>query len=110
MTPGKGYAVNVPALRTYGKNLSFYEDEAAAFGRLVDQADVTNESWGLIGLAVKGQYTDKLRELRELLDTMSKGVQTFSDKINTAGDIYHGAEDDAKMNFGKHEAQIDGPR
>lgn len=110
MTSGKGYTVNVPALRTYSKNLGFYEEEADAFGRLVDQADVTNESWGLIGLAVKGQYTDKLQELRDLLDTMKQGVQTFSDKINTAATIYQGAEDDATMNFGKHEAHIDGPR
>lgn len=110
MTSGKGYQVDIPALRTYSKNLGFYEEEADAFGRLVDQADVTNESWGLIGLAVKEQYTDKLRELRELLDTMKQGVQTFSDKINAAATIYQGAEDDAKMSFGQHEALIDGPR
>lgn len=80
------------------------------FGRLVDQADVTNESWGLIGLAVKQHYTDKLAELRELLETMKTGVETFSEKLNAAAESCRGNEDDAKTNFGRHAAEMDGPR
>ncbi|RZQ64164.1 type VII secretion target [Amycolatopsis suaedae] len=109
-TTGDGHKVNVEALTKYATDLGYYKTEADKFGALVDKADVTNESWGLIGLAVKDTYTGKLAELRELLGLMKTGVDAFSDKLNKAASIYKGFDDDAKMVFGKYEATIDGPR
>lgn len=107
---GQGYGVDIPALQNYAKNLDYYNGEADKFGGLVDQADVTNESWGLIGLAVKQTYTDKLADLRDLLQQMKEGVDALTEKLGTAAAIYQGNEDDAAMTFGKHEAEVDGPR
>lgn len=108
--PGKGYAVDTAALKTYSNNLSYYSSEADKFGALIDQADVTNEAWGIIGSHYKQDYTSKLAELRELLNEMREGVETLVDKISTAAKIYDGMEDDASMTFGRHQAEIDGPR
>ena len=111
-TPGAGggHKVDTQALTTYASDLGHYKDEAGKFGDLVDQADVTDKSWGLIGLAVKQTYTDKLTELRELLELMKTGVDAFSGKLDQAAAIYNGYEDDTKMFFGKYETTIDGPR
>ncbi|MGO1057176.1 hypothetical protein [Crossiella sp. CA198] len=107
--PGK-VKVNVPALTNYAKQLEYYSSEADKFGRLVDQADVTNEAWGVMGAFAKGAYTDRLGELRELLAAMKEGVADLSGKLLDTAAIYKGAEDDAVIKFGKHEAKIDGPR
>ena len=107
---GGGHKVNTQALTTYAKTLGHYKEEAGKFGDLVDQADVTDKSWGLIGLAVKQTYTGKLNELNELLELMKTGVDAFSGKLDQAASIYRGFEDDTKMYFGKYEATIDGPR
>lgn len=104
-----GYGVDIPALKTYANNLDFYNSEADKFGGLVDQADVSNESWGLIGLYCKQFYTEKLAELRDLMGEMKEGVDSLSEKITTAASIYDGMEADATMTFGAHEAEVDGP-
>lgn len=109
MGGGQGYGVNTAELNTYANNLSYYTSEADKFGHLVDQADVSNESWGLIGLYCKQFYTEKLAELRDLLGEMKEGVDSLSDKITTAAKIYDGMEADATMTFGAHEAEVDGP-
>ncbi|MBB4686484.1 type VII secretion target [Amycolatopsis jiangsuensis] len=105
-----GHTVDVPALRTYASTLENYKTEAGKFGNLVNQADVTDKSWGLIGLAVKQTYTSKLDELRELLEAMKSGVDAFSAKMNQAAEIYDGHEQDTVMTLGKFDAKIDGPR
>lgn len=108
--PGTGHTVNTKALHQYAQDLGAYKTEADEFGKLIDQADVTDESWGLIGLAVKQTYTDKLTELRDLLDRMREGVDAFTDKIDRAAEIYDGHEKDATIKLGKYQAEIDGPR
>lgn len=106
---GGGHKVDVGELETYTKNLSYYSSEADKFGRLVDQADVSNESWGVIGLFCKQSYTDKLTELRDLLAEMKEGVETLTDKLSTAAQVYKGMEEDTAMTFGRHKTTIDGP-
>lgn len=108
--PGKGHAVDTAALKTYAQNLSYYTSEADKLGSLIDQSDVTNEAWGVIGSHYKQDYTSKLAELRDLLGEMKEGVETLVDKISTAAKIYDGLENDASMKFGQHQAHIDGPR
>ncbi|EME60487.1 hypothetical protein [Amycolatopsis decaplanina] len=108
--PGAGgHAVKTQALTDYANKLGYYKEEAGKFGGLVDQADVTDKSWGLIGLAVKQTYTGKLADLRELLELMKTGVDAFSGKMTQAASIYNGFENDATITLGKYEAKIDGP-
>lgn len=105
-----GYGVDVPALKTYAGNLDFYTSEADKFGKLVDQSEVPEKAWGLVGLHAKGTYTEKLHELEELLATMKKGVESFTTKLNTAAKVYEGMENDTSISFGGHSATVDGPR
>ncbi|TCO58287.1 hypothetical protein [Actinocrispum wychmicini] len=110
MTNPDHVAVDVQALTAYAKQLDYYETEADKFGRLVDTADVTNEAWGVVGIWAKKGYTDRLAELRSLMDEMKDGVQALSAKVAESANIYQGNEDDKVIMFGSHEAMIDGPR
>src|SRR5690606_26769973 len=67
---GNGYNVDIPALKTYANNLSFYTSEADKFGTLIDQAEVPEKAWGLVGLFAKQTYSEKLKELEDLLGQM----------------------------------------
>ncbi len=110
MTEGDGYQVDVAALTSYANQLGYYESEADKFTRLVDQADVSNEAWGVVGIWAKQSYTERLADLRSLLADMKEGVETLTTKIRDSAAVYQGTEDDAVMTFGKHQATIDGPR
>ncbi|MEW2499394.1 hypothetical protein ACQPXB_03915 [Amycolatopsis sp. CA-161197] len=102
--------VDPQILKTYASStLPHYKDETTKFGNLVNQADVTDKSWGLIGLAVKQTYTSKLDDLRQMLELMKTGVDTLGGKMNQAAEIYDGHEKDTVMTFGKFKANIDGP-
>jgi hypothetical protein len=102
--------VDVAALTNYARQLGYYEGEADKFGNLIDQADVTNEAWGLIGVWAKKDYTDKLGELRDLLAEMKEGVETLTSKMTDTAEVYQGNEDDTTIYFGRHQAYLDGPR
>jgi hypothetical protein len=105
----EGIHVDVSALTAYAKQLGFYESEADKFSGLVDQADVTNEAWGVMGAKAKQSYTDRLAELRSLMADMKQGVESLTAKISETATIYAGKEEDAVIRFGQHEAMIDGP-
>jgi hypothetical protein len=110
MTPPDGIQVDVPALTNYAGQLGFYGTEADKFGTLVDQADVTDEAWGVVGIWAKKSYTDRLEELRSLLAEMKEGVETLTTKISDTAAVYQGQEEDTVIRFGQHEAMIDGPK
>lgn len=106
---GNDIGVEVEELKGYTKTLDFYGTEATKFGELVDKAaGVGNESWGLIGLAVKDQYTTKLDELRELLGDLQEAIGALGDKVTEAATVYESAEQDHVIMFGEHEAEVDG--
>lgn len=102
--------VDVPALTNYARQLGYYQSEADKFGNLIDQADVTNEAWGVMGVWAKQSYTDRLTELRDLLTAMKEGVDALTTKISDTAAVYQGQEDDTVIRFGQHQAMIDGPR
>ncbi|OLR94353.1 hypothetical protein [Actinokineospora bangkokensis] len=110
MTTPDHIDVDISALQSYSGQLGYYQSEADGFGRLIDVADVSGEAWGVMGAFAKGQYTEKLTELRSLLEEMKSGVEALSTKISDTAATYQGTEDDAVMRFGAHEAVIDGPR
>ena len=110
MTNPDGTHVDLSALTSYSSQLGYYSSEADRFGAVIDQADVTNEAWGLIGIWAKQSYTDRLTELRSLLAQMKEGVGELTTKVTDSVAVYQGNEDDKVIEFGQYEANIDGPR
>jgi hypothetical protein len=105
----EGLHVDVAALTAYAGQLGFYETETDKFSRLVDQADVTDEAWGVMGAWAKQSYADRLDELRSLMADMKQGVASLATKISDTAAVYAGEEEDTVIRFGEHEAMIDGP-
>lgn len=103
----KGFTVQINALRGYGDNLDDFKSQADTFTELVDKADVTDEAWGVVGLATKGSYTEALAELNDLLSRMKDGLSATADKIRKAADIYEGNDKEGALQLGKHEGEID---
>lgn len=91
-----GHAVVVPALRQYAQNLQGDTVIPGEVAGLVRQADVGDESWGLVGLVVKGTYTGMLTDLQDLLLQMSTGLTAASEKMTAAANAYQQHEDDSK--------------
>jgi hypothetical protein len=106
----EGTQVVIEALTAYARQLGYYAGEADRFGSVVDEADVTNEAWGVVGGWAKTSYTERLGELRSLLVDMKEGVESLTEKLNQTAAIYQGAEEDQVIRFGEHEAMIDGPK
>jgi hypothetical protein len=102
--------VVIEALMAYARQLGYYAAEADRFGGVVDEADVTNEAWGVVGRWAKTSYADRLGELRSLLVDMREGVESLTEKLNQTAAVYQGAEEDQVIRFGEHEAMIDGPK
>ncbi|MBE1465022.1 hypothetical protein [Kibdelosporangium phytohabitans] len=110
MTTGGSSQVDIPALENYATQLGYYQAESGKFSELVNRADVTNDAWGIVGVWAKQSYTDRLAELRALMEQMRQGVDALTEKVTLSAAIYRGNEKDQAMRFGKHEAVIDGPR
>ncbi|RSN56991.1 hypothetical protein DMH01_26335 [Amycolatopsis sp. WAC 04182] len=91
---GEGHAVVISALRTYSGELAQDVRVPAEVGRLVQQSDVGDESWGVVGLFVKNEYTGMLTDLQDLLIEMSAGLTAASEKLGNAATIYERNEED----------------
>lgn len=102
-----GFKVEVAALRDYRNALEDFKTQADTFTDLVDRADVGDESWGLVGLATKGSYTDALAELQGLLDQMKEGLSNTGDKFSSAADLYEGNDDQGSVQLGGYSVEID---
>ena len=103
----QGIQVDISALSAYARQLGYYDQEADKFGDLVDAADVTNEAWGVVGVFAKQGYTDRLAELRSLLNDMKDGVDALVTKVNQSAEMYQGIEEAGVIRFGRHEAEIE---
>lgn len=90
----EGHAVVISALRTYSGKLAEDVRVPNEIGGLVRQADVGDESWGVVGLFVKHEYTEMLTDLQDLLIEMSAGLTAASEKLGKAADVYQQNEDD----------------
>ncbi|MGH3761759.1 hypothetical protein [Actinophytocola sp.] len=91
--PDGGFEVNVGGVRDYSGKLADDKALVSEVDGLVSQADVGNESWGIVGLFVHGKYTEMLGDLKSLLGEMSDGLQAGSDKMTECADIYQQVED-----------------
>lgn len=94
-----GFNVSVPGVRTYSGALAKDKDLVAEVKGLVSQSDVGNESWGIVGIFVHGKYTEMLGDLNSLLDDMSEGLQSGSDKMTETADMYQSIEDNIAKVF-----------
>lgn len=102
-----GIQVDIAALSAYAGQLGYYEQEAERFGGVIDTADVTNEAWGVVGIWAKQGYTERLAELRSLLDDMKSGVDALITKVNQSAEMYQGTEEAGVVRFGQHQAEIE---
>jgi hypothetical protein len=92
-----GYTLDPEDLRAYAGKLTAKKSVVGEIDGLVGQADVGDESWGLVGLFVKQKYTDMLGDLTDLLKDMQDGLQSGADKFTGAAAGYDAKEDEAKQ-------------
>jgi arginine decarboxylase-like protein len=97
--PDGGFNVSVAGVRDYSGALAQDKDLVSEVDGLVSQADVGNESWGIVGLFVHGKYTEMLGDLHSLLGDMSDGLQSGSDKMTETADLYQSIEDNIAKAF-----------
>lgn len=93
---GEGHAVVVDALRKYSGKLGGDVQVPTELAQLTRQADVGNESWGVVGVFVKGKYTDMLGDLQDMFIEMSNGLTAASEKLGGAATAYEQNEHNAK--------------
>ena len=87
-----GFNVDPGGLDGYSGKLSGDKNLVSEVKGLVAQSDVGNESWGLVGLAVKSSYTGMLGDLNSLLDEMNDGLATGAQKMTECADAYREVE------------------
>ncbi|SFQ63202.1 Excreted virulence factor EspC, type VII ESX diderm [Amycolatopsis arida] len=103
----EGYRVELEALRRYSRDLAGNKTAVNRVSGLVGQADVGNESWGVVGLFVKERYTDMLTDLKELLTEVETGLQSASDKIGKAAEMYQEADERHRKALAKIVEEFD---
>ncbi|ACU95461.1 type VII secretion target [Saccharomonospora viridis] len=102
-----GFTVDSDELRRYGDKLAGHKDTAGQIASLLDQADVGDKSWGVVGLIVKEQYTELLSDLRETFTMLQEGLQSGSDKFKAAADGYQQNEEAMKQLLDGLKIEID---
>ncbi|OZM74866.1 hypothetical protein CFN78_01230 [Amycolatopsis antarctica] len=102
-----GYQVDTSRLYAYSDLLAENKTAVAGVKDKVGQADVGDESWGIVGIFVKHMYTDMLGDLNDLLKQMEDGLQSASDKVRTAGEFYDSTENDNCRNWNEVMGQLE---
>jgi len=102
-----GYAVDIAALTKYSEDLKSNKESVAQVTGKVDEADVGDESWGIVGLFVKHKYTDMLGDLKDLLKEMEDGLGSASEKIGSAAKAYQEQDDQHKQSLSDIVKQLD---
>lgn len=91
-----GYRVTPEHLDGYSRKLSGHMSAVDGVKGLVGEADVSDESWGVVGLVVKQRYTDMLSDFESLLDDLRNGLQSGSEKMKDAAERYRTAEQESR--------------
>ncbi len=89
-----GFFINPEVIDKYSQKLADNKSSVNHVRDLVAQADVSDESWGVVGLFVKQSYTEMLGDFKDLLKEMSDGLQSASEKMMTAAKAYREAEEE----------------
>lgn len=88
-----GFDVSPQELRTFASKLDGHRGTAAAIAGLVAAADVSDRSWGVVGLVVKSEYTRMLGDLNELFTALQEGLRSGSEKFTGAAQDYSEQEE-----------------
>ncbi|SFB30840.1 hypothetical protein SAMN05216266_10817 [Amycolatopsis marina] len=102
-----GFNVSEDELRTYAGKLANQKGTASGIAGLVDTADVGDQSWGVVGIFVKGTYTEMLGDLKDLFTGLQDGLQSGSDKFTKAAEGYQQHEDAVEALLNGLKVQID---
>ncbi|WP_033436376.1 hypothetical protein [Saccharothrix sp. NRRL B-16314] len=102
-----GFDVNVEELRQFAGKLDGHRGTAAEIAGLVAKADVSDKSWGVVGLFVKSQYTQMLGDLGDLFQALQDGLQSGADKFNGAAQDYDEQEQAVKELFNGLQVELD---
>lgn len=89
-----GFKVDLDALDNYSRQLADNKSSVTRVAGLVNQADVGDRSWGIVGLFVEHSYTEMLGDLKELMTELENGVQSASDKTGAAAQRYRSADEE----------------
>jgi hypothetical protein len=92
-----GFDVSPDELRTFAGELEGHRATAGEIAGLVAKADVTDRSWGVVGLFVKDEYTRMLGDLNELFTAVQEGLRSGADKFNGAAQGYDDQEEAVKQ-------------
>lgn len=104
----EGFAVDVAALRNYRSDLSRYEEQTARLSGQVAEADVTNESWGVVGLFVLEQYNETLGKLREHLAQMAGFLGAVGERVHETANSYQRDELETERRLAALVRRLDG--
>lgn len=88
-----GFVVDDEDLRRYADKLSNQRERATAIGGLVDTVDVGDQSWGVVGLFVKNEYSEMLADLKVLFGQLDQGLQSGAEKFKQAAEGYRRNEE-----------------
>ncbi|ACU95467.1 hypothetical protein [Saccharomonospora viridis] len=88
------FFINPEVLEKYSQKLAEHKSSVNHVRDLVAQADVSDESWGIVGLFVKQSYTEMLGDFKDLLKDMSDGLDSASDKMMSATRAYREIEEE----------------
>ncbi|MEU4442712.1 type VII secretion target [Actinosynnema sp. NPDC050801] len=102
-----GFDVNPDELRDFAGKLGAHRGTAAEIAGLVAKADVSNKSWGVVGLFVKDNYTQMLGDLNDLFTAMQEGLQSGADKFNGAAQDYDEQEQAVKDLLNGLQVELD---
>lgn len=91
-----GFSVNPEELRDYANKLYGHRAFAGQISGLVDKSDVGDKSWGVVGLFVKQQYTETLKDLEDTLTAMTDGLDSAVEKFRDTAKGYDDQEEALK--------------
>ncbi|MBB3662163.1 MULTISPECIES: ESX-1 secretion-associated protein [Prauserella salsuginis group] len=91
-----GFDVNADELDTYAGKLGGQRQTANQISGLVDKADVSNESWGVVGIFVFDNYKEMLGDLKDLFTSLDEGFASGEDKFKNAAKGYRDKEQAVK--------------
>lgn len=102
-----GFDVNPEELRQFAGKLDGHHSTAGEITGLVAKADVSNKSWGVVGLAVFDNYTTLLNDLKDLFKDMQDGLESGSGKFRDTAQGYADQEAALKKMFDGMQIEID---
>lgn len=107
MPEGSGFQLDPTHLRRYTESLAEYKQQTQELAQNVHQADVGDESWGIVGLFTKQEYTKTLEQLNTQIKNMLDGLNSASDKVNQSAEKYESNEQEVQRKLKQILSNID---